>query len=415
MQDSPALRVLDRYVGSFICFVFSVVNAFRPRRKPEKIKNVLLIEIFEMGAAVMAYSSVKYLKDELNANICCLCLDKVKDSWALLDIIPQENILAINSRSLLGFVGSAIKQALVLRRKKIDLIIDYELFMRISSIISFLIGSGSRAGFYRYKLEGLYRGTFYDTKCSFNQNSHISKNLLALTKAAVGMADEYPNYKAAIASSEIKVPAYRTHASTRALMTRRIRKMYANYRDNGIILVSPDVGPNLSVRNYPKDYYVEVMKGLLSHYPDFLVLLVGVKENSDVCSYINRGVNNPRCIDFCGETKNLTELLELMCMSRLLIINDNGPAHFAALTNLKVLALFSTDTPFMYGPLGNCVVLYTYFQCSPCISAFNNKNSRCSNNLCLQSIPPETVFRFATRILDGRVSYRTINGETSYL
>jgi hypothetical protein len=79
------------------------------------------------------------------------------------------------------------------------------------------------------------------------------------------------------------------------------------------------------------------------------------------------------------------------------------------------VALFSTDSPFVYGPLGNCVILYTFFHCSPCISFLNNKRSRCTNNLCLQTLEPAKVLESAMRVMDGQILYRTINGERGYL
>jgi ADP-heptose:LPS heptosyltransferase len=104
-----------------------------------------------------------------------------------------------------------------------------------------------------------------------------------------------------------------------------------------------------------------------------------------------------------------------MNFSRLLISNDNGPAHLASLTSTPTLALFSTDSPFMYGPLGNRVILYTFFHCSPCIGVLNNKRSRCANNLCLQTLEPVKVLESAVRVMEGQVPYGTINGELSYL
>jgi ADP-heptose:LPS heptosyltransferase len=99
----------------------------------------------------------------------------------------------------------------------------------------------------------------------------------------------------------------------------------------------------------------------------------------------------------------------------LLISNDNGPVHFASLTQTPIVALFSTDSPFVYGPLGNCVILYTFFHCSPCISFLNNKRSRCVNNLCLQTLPPAMVLEHSLRIMESNLTYRTINGVQNYL
>ena len=175
------------------------------------------------------------------------------------------------------------------------------------------------------------------------------------------------------------------------------------------------MGPNLPIRNYPIRHYVQVVTGILERSAEAYILLIGMPENTAVSETIVAGVRSERCYNFCGCTRSLLELLELVNFSDLLISNDNGPAHFASLTPTPILALFSTDSPFMYGPLGNCVILYTFFHCSPCISVLNNKRSRCTNNLCLQTLEPAKVLESAMRLMEGQVTYRTINGELSYL
>jgi hypothetical protein len=107
--------------------------------------------------------------------------------------------------------------------------------------------------------------------------------------------------------------------------------------------------------------------------------------------------------------------MELICVSELLIGNDNGPLHFASLTKTKILGIFSTDSPFMYGPLGDAVIVYNFFHCSPCISALNHKRSKCTDNQCIKAIPPEYVANMGLQLLVGDIELKTINGTTPYL
>lgn len=177
MKDSKKLRFVDRYIGSAICRAFSILNKFKPKKKKEKIQNVLVIELFEMGAAMMIHPSLDYIKKNVdNPNIYCLTLKSMRDSWELLNIIPKENIYTIEEKNLFVFTKSLLSNIIKLRKKNIDLVLDFELFMRIPAIISYMVKSKYRAGFYKYEFEKLYRGTFYDFKCAFNQNTHISKN-----------------------------------------------------------------------------------------------------------------------------------------------------------------------------------------------------------------------------------------------
>jgi ADP-heptose:LPS heptosyltransferase len=79
--------------------------------------------------------------------------------------------------------------------------------------------------------------------------------------------------------------------------------------------------------------------------------------------------------------------MDLFSISDLLITNDSGPAHFAALTAIKNFVFFGPETPRLYSPLGNNThVLYADFPCSPCLTAYNHRNSPCRDNKCLQSI-----------------------------
>lgn len=415
MEDSGTVRTLDKYVGSSLCLLFSALHRLRLRKKPETIKNVLIIELFEMGAAIMAYPSLTYMREQLdNPNIYVLTLDRIKSSWEILKTVPDDHYFTITSRNIVTFGLSMLKQIWQLRRRRIDLIIDFELFMRIPTIISYLIRSKLRAGFNRYKMEGLYRGSFYDITCAFNQNTHIAKNFLALTKAAIHQEKHLPNYKGPITAAEIKIPKYRSNSALRATVIEKLKECYP-YTNNDLYVISPDVGPVLPVRNYPKDYLVTVITELLNQNKKALAVLIGLEENLPICTYIQEKTDNKRCINFCGKTASVFELMELLSLSKLTISNDNGHAHFASLTDTRLIALFSTDSPYMYGPIGNCVILYSHFQCSPCISAFNHKSSVCRNNLCLQAIQPETVLHFCRAILKGKLTYRTINNEIPYL
>ena len=274
-----------------------------------------------------------------------------------------------------------------------------------------------RAGFYNNDLDGLYRGNFYDFKCGFNQNSHIMKNFLALTKTAMDLENALPNYKRNISFSELCLPEYKSDPSLKKKLIEKIKQDYPEYEQNKnkIIIVCPDVGLNIRVRNYPKDNFVEVIKKITHNYPEHIVALIGVPENMDICKYVANKVNSKRCINFCSRTDSLKELFELLSFSEMLISNDNGPAHFAAITRTKTLAIFSTDSPFIYGPFGRCLILYKFFQCSPCIYAFNHKKTRCNDNKCLQAIKPEEVYEAAVKVLSGNFNERTVNNKLRYV
>ena len=145
--------------------------------------------------------------------------------------------------------------------------------MRISSIITFLVNPKLKAGFYKYGLEGLYWGNYYEFKCCYNQNSHISKNFLALTKTAISQSSQTPNYKGQIKTSEITLPAHKSDPEMKKKVIAKIKTLYPACTDEDIILICSDVGKILSVRNYPPSHFAEVISNLLNRYPNSLALI----------------------------------------------------------------------------------------------------------------------------------------------
>jgi ADP-heptose:LPS heptosyltransferase len=102
-------------------------------------------------------------------------------------------------------------------------------------------------------------------------------------------------------------------------------------------------------------------------------------------------VDNPRCFNTAG-LFSLEELPLLYSISHLMVTNDSGPAHFSAVTDLKVFVLFGPETPDLYGSLGNAVAIYKRLACSPCVNAANHRKTSCRDNVCLQRITPDEVY-----------------------
>ncbi len=388
-----------------------MVRRVRPyKAAPQKI---LLIELFEMGASVMIIPTIRYiLSEHPDAEIYILTSKGNRESWNLSEYIDPNRIICLDGKNLFTFGASALKAVSMLRSIGIDLTIDFEKFSRISVILSVLGGSKRIAGFFRYEYEGLYRGTnLIDAPCSFNQNAHIALNFLALAKVAFSTEQQYPNFKGILDPRELELPRYQVSPEQMSAVR---DKLNLSATDT-FVVVCPDVGGNLQVRNYPVESYAHVARALLDEKPDRYIVIIGVESNRPICSQLEHMIGGDRVRNLCGRTSSLQELLELFSISELLIGNDNGPLHFASLTDTPILGIFSTDSPFMYGPLGEAVVLYTFFHCSPCISALNHKSSRCTDGQCIKSIPASAVAAMALKMIVGDLAVRTVNGTIPYI
>jgi ADP-heptose:LPS heptosyltransferase len=100
----------------------------------------------------------------------------------------------------------------------------------------------------------------------------------------------------------------------------------------------------------------------------------------------------------------MTELLHLFDLAQVLVTNDSGPAHFAALTRIHVIVIFGPEIPERYRPLATSSdVVHTGYSCSPCIGPHNQRLSPCNDNVCLKSVDVEAVTKLVRSRLQGSV------------
>jgi len=106
-------------------------------------------------------------------------------------------------------------------------------------------------------------------------------------------------------------------------------------------------------------------------------------------------------IRLAGKT-TLRQVLVLYTRSAILVTNDSGPAHFASMTPIHVVTLFGPETPALFAARSpNAIALWAGIACSPCVNAYNNRQSVCRNNLCMQAITVDDVFKEVTGIYDS--------------
>jgi ADP-heptose:LPS heptosyltransferase len=87
------------------------------------------------------------------------------------------------------------------------------------------------------------------------------------------------------------------------------------------------------------------------------------------------------------------------------VTNDSGPAHFAALTPIHVITLFGPETPRLFSPrTPRHVAIWKGLACSPCVNAFNNRQSPCQDNVCMQQITVDEVFNEVCRVYALRMN-----------
>jgi lipopolysaccharide heptosyltransferase II len=94
-------------------------------------------------------------------------------------------------------------------------------------------------------------------------------------------------------------------------------------------------------------------------------ILFGTKKDAEIGEEISKALGD-RCVNRIGQT-TIEQLIEELRECRLLLTNDTGTMHLAALLGVPVVAIFGSTEPQMTGPLGEGhIVLRHQVECSPC-------------------------------------------------
>jgi lipopolysaccharide heptosyltransferase II len=392
-------RWIDHYVGTIICGLFSVVyKVFKKEPRPNETKRILIILLSEMGALVLGYPMFQRLKAKFpEASLNIIVFEKNREVVELLGIIPSENIITINDRSMPVFIKSAFGALTGMRRLNIDTVIDCELFSRISSILSFLSGAAIRIGFHPHTQEGLYRGNFINCPVLYNPYHHISEQFLTLVDAIDSATD--PKAKRLISKDRLEIPAMEIGPGEIENAKYRLYEKAPAIREKKIVLIYPG-GGLLPIRAWPLDYYCSLAEALLQR--GYAVCVIGLAEDKPVARKILSRTQNENCVDLTGYTKTIRELMGIFHLASLLITNDGGPGHFAAMTPVPTIIFYGPETPLLYGPIDEKAQnLFLGLSCSPCVTAYNHRNSPCDgDNQCLKMIEPEYVLERALDILE---------------
>lgn len=406
-----SMRFLDRWVGIPMS---AVLTAFRKlgdvfRRGPTSApRRILIVKLVEQGATVLAEPALRRAVEMVGAhNVFMVVFRENRFILDVLDIIPPENVITIRSSSLIACTVDTLRALWRMRREGIDTAVDFEFFSRFSGALTYLSGAKRRVGFHSFAGEAGYRGDLMTHRVAYNITQHASQTYRVLVEAATLEADQLPtmHFKAGKEQSEsIFLPRAEEIAEVEALL----KDLLGTDSIPSLILLNANSGDLLPLRRWSVDRYVAIAKRLLRRYPDAVVAFTGSPEERDEADFLAAQVGFDRCVSVGGRT-TLRQLLVLYGLAEVLVTNDSGPAHYASLTPIDVVTLFGPETPAIFGAqTERSHIIWVGLACSPCVNAFNQRVTACTNNLCMQRITVDEVFAAVCRAFDLRSKVESI-------
>jgi len=404
--DVARMRLLDRWVGVPACVALTLYRRVSDavfRRPSAPPRRILFVKLAEQGATVLADSALRSAAEKVGReNVFAIVFAQNRFILDLLDVMPRENVITVRTTGLPRFALDILGAIRRMRRERIDAAIDFEFFARSSAILSFLSGARLRVGLHSYAEEGPYRGDLMTHRLLYNPFMHASQVFNSLVDALDLEASRLPTLDR-VPRADTDPSPFRPDASELADVEAIVRRELGDCRDlPPLILLNANSGDLLPLRRWPRERYLDLARRLLERYPEVCIAFTGSPDEAQEAAAIAAEVGSPRCISLGGKT-TLRQLLVLYCLADVMVTNDSGPVHYAALTPMNVVALFGPETPAVFGPrTPRSDIFWAGIACSPCVNAFNNRWTACTDNVCMQRIGADDVYTVVCRAYEGR-------------
>lgn len=143
---------------------------------------------------------------------------------------------------------------------------------------------------------------------------------------------------------------------------------------------------------YPSDGFAEIVSTLSKH--NWQPIILGMQDDRDVADQILRSITIP-CWNATGET-TLSEALQLITTSKLMLCNDSGLMHVAAGLGIPTVTPFGATDPARTAPCGpNVSILYQPADCSPCLK----RECSIEGHPCMANISTQMLTERCLRML----------------
>lgn len=270
-----------------------------------------------------------------------------------------------------GFIRD-LRNALALRRRRFALALDVAGGVR-SATLAWATGAATRIGLSTYP-----RAWMYTTRLDPGDYRHVAERYRTFLSFAPGVrASRLPLISASAQSFD------------------RVR---ARLKSDGlgpagrIVVMHPLAG--YAFRCWPADRFAELARRLIDTHGARVVLIGAPSEREDLRRIRSSVDRDGRAAVF---TSDLADLVALFELGALLVANESGPMHLAALTTLPIVAMYGPTNEERWGPIRT--VDTTTLRGRVCHTAC--RWGRCVGQMdCVTGISVERVFDAASPYLE---------------
>jgi len=290
-----------------------------------------------LGDAVMSLPAVRAIKaGRPDAHITIAAPSKIAAMWKLL---PEVNeIVSLPNKSLLATVRS------IRRQSRFDVAILFPNSLRAALEI-WLSEIPRRVGYRGHFRSWLLNQIICEREIPMPIEHQANRYLRVARELG---ANAHDNWRYALRG----LP--RTSDGTEVVPP-------ANARVKMALSPGAEYGPT---KRWLPARFAEVAAAIAAQSPVQWILL-GTINDAAIGEQIATALGDS-CLNRIGRT-TIEQLIDELRECRLLLTNDTGTMHLAALLNVPVVAIFGSTEPRLTGPLGDGhIILRHHVECSPC-------------------------------------------------
>jgi ADP-heptose:LPS heptosyltransferase len=394
MTNFNLARKVDFWVGLVLCLlVFGwerTVGRLRGRRLPSLLattpppegappivpRRILAIKFYGLGNAVMLVPVLAAVREAYpDVEIDFLTLPGNVSLLERSGVVTR--VLTVETSTLGRFAQTLWATFQVIRARRYDVLLDFEQFIKLSTLIGWASGAQQRIGF---NTDGQRRGFVYTTRVVYTDSDHMSAIYARLLRP-LGITGPLPD------------TLLRTTAADRTAVRELLAKHGVPPDAFPLIAVHAGIGDNfyhIPLKRWDPAHFATVAEGLAARWGATIVFTGRGEEERQVIAQIRARMTRPS-IDAC-DALSVPQLAALLERCDLVVANDTSVMHLAGLVDTPVVAIFGPTAPLHYGPRGSRnLVFYRDLYCSPCLTNYNLKVSRCREPVCMRGIEPDAV------------------------
>ncbi len=382
-------RYVDRWLGPPLCLALYLIARLSGRQLPPlrattpptdavrpRPQRVLGIKFYGLGNIVMILPTLRALHTAFpDVEVDFLTLSHNAPLLAQSGLV--RHVLTVDTDGIGRFARSLAALVAPLRRNRYDTVLDFEQFAKISGLLTHLTGARECVGL---NTEGQRRGWLYTTRVAYTDNDHTVDIFLRMVAPFGVRAGAAAPWQLPLASADRE----RVRALVGHPVPRRGRALVVVHVGNGASYST------LDLKRWDVSRFAAVADALIERHNATAVFTGQGPEERALIAEALSCMRQP-AVDAC-DRHCVGALAALVAEATFVLANDTLLVHLAGAVGTPVVALYGPTSPRSYGPRGpRDLVFYRQLYCSPCLSNYNLKLSRCTNNVCLKTIGVDEV------------------------